>query len=284
MLRKLLYFCTVGEVRNRRAFTLVEMLAVMAIIVVMLLVALPAFSGFNQGESRRGAAANLMAVLDRARMMAVSDNLPTYVVFADKISGGSQQVNPNLWGRAYAIFQDQDNVTFNVTQRTPWLYLPNNVAFKTNGQAAVAGDGSGNGSDESSVTCITPVSTSNYTDPTFVVTGSALPSGTTGSLSVQLPYWKFANTGAVDPSWVSAHTGAGQPQNPLRALMFTGYVDGNGNEVSTQRASTKSNTNGVSNQAAQLLEEVDVNQVTGRAKYIVDPFNNLATPTPTPTS
>ena len=144
-------------------------------------------------------------------------------------------------------------------------------------------DNGGNGSDESTVTNLGLLQQGNYIDPTFPVTGSALPSGSSSSPGAQLPYWKFANTGAIDPSWLSAHSGSGQPQNPLRVLMFTGYVDGNGNEVSTQHATIQGNANSASNTASQLLEEVDVNQVTGRAKYVVDPFNNLATPaTPAP--
>ena len=125
-------------------------------------------------------------------MMAISDSLPTYVVFACQSNSG-QQVNPNLWGRAYAIFQDQDNVNFQVVQRTAWLYLPDNVAFKVNATS------SGTSLDTASVTN-QDMQNASDNNPSFPVSGSALPAGTsnaTSSISVQLPYWKFDNTGMV---------------------------------------------------------------------------------------
>ena len=105
--------------RRRFAFTLVEMLVVMGIIVLLLAATLPAFRGLNQSESRRGAVGNLLGVLDRARMMAITDGLATYVVFACPAASG--QLNSDLRGRAYAIYEDADNVTFVPTQKTPWI-------------------------------------------------------------------------------------------------------------------------------------------------------------------
>lgn len=216
----------------------------MGILALLLAVTVPAFRGINQGGSRRAAVSNLMGVLDRARMMAVSDGLSTYVAFACKPPGGNgPYVNPNLYGRAYAIFQDQDNVNFGIVQRTPWLYLPDGVAFKVDqGIPSITGRALGD------------------TDPAFPATGAA---ATVGAGTVKLPYWKFDSTGALDQQTTS---------NNLRMFLFSGHVDSNGNEISTQ------NTGGTASTTASLLDEIDVNQVTGRAKYIVDQANNLATP------
>ena len=249
-----------GIAGRRRAFTLVEMLVVMGIIALLLLATLPAFNGFGQSQSRRGAVGNLMGVLDHARMMAISDGLPTYVVFAV-----GSQVNPNLVGRAYAIFQDQDNINFKVVQRTAWMYLPDNVAFKVNGT-----DNVGSSATTASVTNQAPATT----DPFFPLSGAALPTtGTSASNGVQLPYWEFDNTGMVAQKSLSVPDPQGNGY--YRVLLFNGSDNASGQETSTH------NNAGFGNTKAAQLEEIDINPVTGRAKYVVDPLNNFA-PTPTP--
>ena len=236
--------------RRRAAFTLVEMLVVMGIIVLLLAATLPALRGLNQSESRRGAVGNMMGVLDRARMMAISDGLATYVVFSCPTD--PTQINADLRGRAYAIFEDGDNVTFIPTQKTPWMSLPKGMAFKV--KADVAND------------CISARFASlapTPTDLSFPLTVAASPSGSGGN-SVQMPYWKFDATGAVTE------------QKYLRLLMFPGSIDAGGNEVSTQVIG------GSATEKGHLLEEIALNQATGRAKYIIDPANNLSTPSSTP--
>ena len=96
----------------------------------------------------------------------------------------------------------------------------------------------------------------------FSITGAALPTGGANGQTAQLPYWKFDNTGAVDE----------QTSQYLRLLLFVGSINDQGKESSTQNNGSAGNT-----QPAKL-EEIDLNSVTGRARYIVDPANNLATP------
>ncbi len=234
--------------RRHKAFTLVEMLSVMGIIVLLLAATLPALRGLNQSGSRRGAVGTMMGVLDRARMMAISDGLATYVVFTCPVKDNESQLNPDLCGRAYAIFQDSDNVAFIPTQKTPWMQLPKGMAFKVKVLRGVTDD------------CISArfdsvAPKNDGTDPSFPLSGAAMANGS--PTSVQLPYWKFDGTGAVTE------------QKYLRLLMFAGVVSPNGSEISTQ------NNAGSGNQLATQLEEIDLNQATGRAKYIIDPSNNL---------
>ena len=236
-------FKIVDAFQPRRAFTLVEMLAVISIIVLLLLVTVPAFRGFNQSQSRRGAVSNLMGVLDHARMMAVSDGTATYVVFATP----TKQINANLWGRGYAIFQDSDNVNFNLVQRTGWMYLPTGIGFLQD-------------AGTHSITNRAP----GATDPAFPVTGAARPANATGGTTAQLPYWKFDSTGAVDRQTTP---------DDLRLLLFPGFFDETGKTVFQGQGGSNGTV------TASQLEEIDVNPVTGRAKYNVDPSNNL-TPTP----
>ncbi len=242
--------------RHRRAaFSLVEMLVVMVIIVIMVLATLPAIRGLNQAESRRGAVDNLMATLDHARMMAISDGLSTYVVFASKPISGIQQINPNLWGQAYAIFEDGDNISFLPVQKTPWMLLPQGIAFKAPGNGILS----------------VMDRPTNSKDPAFAATGSAAPNGPGTSVSVNLPYWKFDTTGVIDESTLPS-----PDSSYLRLLLFPGFINAQGIEISTQ------NGNGAGNSQPLQLEEIDVIPTTGRARYIIDPNNNLSPPSSTP--
>lgn len=237
------------RLRVPAAFTLVEMLVVMGIISLLAVVSLPSLRGLGQTGLRRSAVSAVMNALDRARVMAISDGRATYVVFACKTTGETQ-VNPALWGRAYAIFQDADNIDFQPQQRTPWLYLPTSMAFKVDGN--------------------TPSVTNrplDSTDPAFPLSAVANPpSVATGTSKALLPYLKFDSTGMVDE----------QKAELRRVLMFLGTVDSTGAEVSLK--------NSGSGGSAFSLEEVDVTLATGRARYIDNPADNLATPAPQPAS
>ena len=228
----------------------------MAIIAILLAAVLPAVRGLSNSTSRHGAVGSLIGVLDRARMMAVSDGLATYVVFA--VPGGDgANLKKELWGHAYAIYEDHDNITFKPEQRTPWMQLPTGMAFKINGALAL------NGGDRASTVTNRTLGSS---DPSFPVTAGAV--GIAGTTSVQLPYWKFDGTGGVDE------------QDPylLRLLIFPGLIDTTGKEVATQNSGgTGANLN------KMLLEEITVNPATGRARYTVNPYN-MSAPTPTPST
>lgn len=247
---------TNASLRRALAFTLAELLAVMGIIAILLVAVLPAVRGLSNATSRHGAVGTLIGVLDRARMMAVSDGLATYVVFA--VPGGNgQQLKKDLWGRAYAIYQDHDNITFTPEQRTPWMQLPQGMVFKISEAQSISGQ-------RSSTVTTRPLQASS--DPVFPVAAGAL--NATGTAKLLLPYWKFDGTGGVDE------------QDPyyLRLMIFPGLIDTNGNEVATQSASGTG-----ANLSKMLLEEITVNPATGRARYTVNPAN-MSAPTPAPST
>ncbi len=232
------------------------MLVVVGIIVILLVATLPALRGLNQSESRRGAVGNMMGALDHARMMAISDSLPTYVVFACKTSTGAQ-INADHWGRSYAIYQDSENAANPPVQKSPWMNLPTGMAFKVSADIA-----------PSILTCYINNMSPQVTDPEFVLSKAV------GDGSAQLPYWKFDNIGNVTvPGSVQTPQ---KPEDYLKVLLFPGYIDANGNEVVTH------NVGSDTSQQKLQLEEIDVNPATGRAKYIIDPTNNLSTPSSTP--
>ena len=247
-----LYYSVRQHHRTGVAFTLVELLVVMGVISLLLVAVLPAFKGLGRATAQRGAVGTMLGVLDRARMMAISDGMSTYVVFACPAAGSTSSFKPDLLGTAYAIYEDHDNISFTPEQRTPWVKLPTNVALKMKDDDGQHG----------AVTTKAP----GDQDPTFTVSSGALASGT--SASMQLPYWKFDGTGAV----VNV-----QDARYLRVLMFPGVISASGAEIPTQ------NSTGGTQNANALFYEIDVNAATGRAKFIVNPLDNLVTPTPTPT-
>ncbi len=241
--------------RTGVAFTLMEMLVVMGVISILLVTVLPAFKGMGRAAGQRGAVGTMLGAIDRARIMAISDGLSTYVVFACPAASGTS-LKPDLIGAAYAIYEDQDNITFKPVQRTPWIRLPTNVAFK------ITDDG---GSHSSVTSRILIAPGQSNSDPVFPVTASALAGGS-GATNVQLPYWKFDATGAVDE----------QDARFLRVLMFPGIIDATAHEIPT------SNNGGAGNTTKAAFYEIDVNAATGRAKFVLNPQDNLVTPTPTP--
>ena len=63
------------------AFTLVELLVVMAIIAILASVGLPALRGIGKGNRMSGAVRQVMDDLALARLRAISSRSPVYMVF-----------------------------------------------------------------------------------------------------------------------------------------------------------------------------------------------------------
>ena len=106
------------------AFTLIEMMIVMAIVAILLLATVPALRSLTQAGGRKGAVSNLMNTMEHARALAVSSGRATYVVFAD-------QSTPDAYRcKAFVVFQDDANFTPQAI--TKWHFLPSGVAFRPN--------------------------------------------------------------------------------------------------------------------------------------------------------
>lgn len=231
--------CSSRSARKSPAFTLVELLTVMAIISVLLAVTAPALRGINGAGSRKSAIRTLMGVLDQARMLSISDGKATYVVFAGRNLVGTHC--DSMIGRAYAVFQD--NANFTPVQRSPWIYLPVGLSFK------VANDFD------------TLINRDlGASDPGFTVT--APKGGNESPATVQLPYVKFDPTGALDGTLANDPV----PQH-FRILIFPGLVSISASESLTRSVQTTAQN--------LMLDEIRVNPATGRARYILDPADNL---------
>lgn len=108
----------------QRAWTLIEIAAVLAIVATTLTVALPAVCGLLQASGRRGAIDEVVAMLDRARMCAIAENRPVSFVVAD-----SSVAVADRRFRAAAIFQDNADPAQPPVMITPWRLLPTGVWF-----------------------------------------------------------------------------------------------------------------------------------------------------------
>lgn len=229
----------------RGAFTLVEILTVMAIVSVLLAVTAPALKGINGVGGRKAAVRTIMGTLDQARMMAISDGRATYVVFAGRNLVGTKC--DSMIGRAYAVYQD--DVNFTPVQRSAWVYLPVGVAFKM--------------ASDFDTLINRDLGTS---DPSFTV---HVPKGGNDSpTTVQLPYVKFDPTGAVDGTLANDSV----PQH-FRILVFPGLVSNSGSETLTRAARTENGGGTMSGNL--LLDEIRLNPATGRVRYILNPADNL---------
>src|SRR5688572_21138075 len=66
--------------QQQRAFTLIEMLVVIAIIGILAAISLPVLSNFR-GENLAGGVRQLMGDINRARQLAISQRTTVYMVF-----------------------------------------------------------------------------------------------------------------------------------------------------------------------------------------------------------
>ncbi|MFN7140070.1 MAG: prepilin-type N-terminal cleavage/methylation domain-containing protein [Limisphaerales bacterium] len=138
-----------AQARSKRAFTLAEMLVVIAIIAILATIALPAIKGLSESNSMSAATRQLMDDVAFARQKAISGRTTVYMVFVppefwtnsaySSLGAESQkQVRTlfNLQCTSYALFVERnlsDQLGRN-TQKylTPWRSLPSGVLIETN--------------------------------------------------------------------------------------------------------------------------------------------------------
>ena len=69
------------SIRDRAAFTLVELLVVISIMAILAALAVPALKNIGKGNAQVGAAQQLVNDVARARQLAISDRTTVYMVF-----------------------------------------------------------------------------------------------------------------------------------------------------------------------------------------------------------
>src|SRR5438093_6847226 len=195
-------FTLAQALRGRfRAFTLVEMLVVLGMIVILLSAVLPTVTSLSKANGRKAAMANLLGGIEQARAEAIKSSQASYVVFPTFGAGTTQSTLDRYNYKSYAIFEDNAANPGSVKQITPWKALPTGVALRSAGTAALA-----NLADPAS---LNPAPTFSFTPDT----------GTTPTFRCL----KFNSNGEVEAPAANVLLG-----------VFEGYVS-NGSEVATTK-------------------------------------------------
>lgn len=112
-------------------YTLIELLAVMAIVVIIILIAVASYSGMTRAAAPRKAAENIEVALSLARQYAISKNTPVlFLILDDEFDGRNTAADANISkigptrGRHYATFDPLNRVYV-----MGWTELPQGVVF-----------------------------------------------------------------------------------------------------------------------------------------------------------
>jgi type II secretory pathway pseudopilin PulG len=184
---------------SETAFTLLELLVVMGIILIALAALVPSVTSLSKSGGRRAARNSLLGGIEQARAEAIKSGQATYVVFPT-FTNGTQSTLDRYNYRSYAIFEDDASHPGNVKQLTDWKSFPTGVALRAAGTAAL----------------------SNLADPTTLtppVTLSFTPDTGAGPFRC----FKFNSNGEVQA-----------PAGDVRLGIFEGYVN-SGNEIATTK-------------------------------------------------
>lgn len=111
------------SISRKDGFTLTEMLVVIGIMVVLMIIGLPAFTGLGRGSKMRSAMTQVRSSLSLARQWAITHRERTYFVLAD-----DGQEKPFA---AYRIRNDNEYIN-------DWVNLPEGIIFDPD----IAPDGS----------------------------------------------------------------------------------------------------------------------------------------------
>ena len=117
--------------RTRHAFTLVEMLAVVAIVALLLFIGLPMFHSFGT-RSLASANTSVAATVRLARQYAVTKRTETWVIFPD--GRNAPYVSRGEISKAavaYAVIAS-NRESGKIEYISDWRFLPKGVAFLTN--------------------------------------------------------------------------------------------------------------------------------------------------------
>jgi len=209
-------FTWVPALRGRfRAFTLVEMLIVMIIMLIALGALIPAVTSLSKSNGRQAATSNLIGAIEQARAEAIKSGQPTYVVFPT-FTSGTQSTLDRYNYKSYAIFEDDPGNTPPVKQVSAWKTLPIGVSIRSGGTAPL--------SSLSDPSALTPPVTSL----TFTPDSSAGPS---------FKVLKFNANGEVESPPNNVSLGIFEGFINGTSEVITGAKDGSGNPLAAEYVS-----------------------------------------------
>jgi prepilin-type N-terminal cleavage/methylation domain-containing protein len=122
--------------RKISGFSLVEVLAVMAVVAVMMSLLVPAIQGFSDTAGRRGAVSTVMNTLEQARVAALESGSDVFVVIC-------RQATPNE--DRMMVLRETETGIGKYDQLTKWVKLPKGIIFfdPTSGPASILDAGVG---------------------------------------------------------------------------------------------------------------------------------------------
>jgi prepilin-type N-terminal cleavage/methylation domain-containing protein len=117
-----------GRRTPEEAFTLVEMLIVVAIIAILSALTLPALQGLTGTSGLRGGVNTVMAALDQARAAAIENGATVYVGFPPANFENAQE--PSMRYSSMIVFRGarQDESPATIRPLSRWIRLPSGIA------------------------------------------------------------------------------------------------------------------------------------------------------------
>lgn len=109
-----------------KGFSVIELLAVMAVLCIMMTLLLPAISGFGSAMGRRGAVNVLMNAFEQARMAALESGTRVFVVMRRNQASGEQDSFCVMRERSEAM-GDASGAPY--IPLTRWQKLPKSIFF-----------------------------------------------------------------------------------------------------------------------------------------------------------
>ena len=127
--------------RKHQAFTLIELLIVVAVMAVLLLLTLPSFLDIGRGSKMEAAVSQLYTTINLARQWAITHRETVHIVFPDDYSTVYNGLSTNEHKKAlrsYAVYSPTKGYV------TEWRYLPAGIYFVDTYNSPIIGIRSGN--------------------------------------------------------------------------------------------------------------------------------------------
>jgi prepilin-type N-terminal cleavage/methylation domain-containing protein len=111
----------------KRAFTLIELITVIGLIVIITMVALPAFQDIGRGAKMQTAVFNLKNTLGLARQTAITRRRNIDLIFPDSFSHPFDEGQARYSQQSYAVFDRKE-----YQYLSQWFFLPEGVIMPRN--------------------------------------------------------------------------------------------------------------------------------------------------------